>query len=37
VKDVLVKAIAELRKLPVDALLAQRRRRLASYGVFKEA
>jgi acetyl-CoA carboxylase carboxyl transferase subunit alpha len=37
VKDVLVKTIAELRKIPLDALLAQRRRRLASYGVFKEA
>jgi acetyl-CoA carboxylase carboxyl transferase subunit alpha len=37
VKDVLVKAVAELREIPLDALLAQRRRRLASYGVFKEA
>jgi acetyl-CoA carboxylase carboxyl transferase subunit alpha len=36
-KTSLVKALAELGKLPVDALLAQRQRRLASYGVFKEA
>jgi acetyl-CoA carboxylase carboxyl transferase subunit alpha len=37
VKDALVKAVAELRAIPLDALLAERRRRLASYGVFKEA
>jgi acetyl-CoA carboxylase carboxyl transferase subunit alpha len=37
VKATLIKALAELGKLPLDALLAQRRRRLASYGVFKEA
>ena len=37
VKAALVKALDELRKVPLDALLAQRRRRLASYGVFKEA
>jgi acetyl-CoA carboxylase carboxyl transferase subunit alpha len=37
VKAVLVKTVAELRTIPPDALLAQRRRRLASYGVFKEA
>jgi acetyl-CoA carboxylase carboxyl transferase subunit alpha len=36
-KAALIKALAELGKLPLDALLAQRRRRLASYGVFKEA
>jgi acetyl-CoA carboxylase carboxyl transferase subunit alpha len=37
VKDVLVKAVAELREMPLDTLLAERRRRLASYGVFREA
>jgi len=36
VKAVLVSALAQLRKLPLDQLLAQRRERLASYGVFRE-
>jgi len=36
VKAGLVSVVAELRKLPLDALLAQRRQRLASYGVFRE-
>jgi acetyl-CoA carboxylase carboxyl transferase subunit alpha len=36
VKAGLISALAELRKLPLDALLAQRRQRLASYGVFRE-
>jgi acetyl-CoA carboxylase carboxyl transferase subunit alpha len=36
VKAGLMSALAELRKLPLDALLAQRRQRLASYGVFRE-
>jgi len=36
VKAVLVNALAQLRKLPLDQLLAKRRERLASYGVFRE-
>ena len=36
VKAVLVSALAQLRKLPLDQLLAKRRERLASYGVFRE-
>jgi acetyl-CoA carboxylase carboxyl transferase subunit alpha len=36
VKAGLMSALAELRKLPLDALLAQRRQRLANYGVFRE-
>jgi acetyl-CoA carboxylase carboxyl transferase subunit alpha len=36
-KASLIGTLAELGKLPTDALLAQRRRRLAEYGVFKEA
>jgi acetyl-CoA carboxylase carboxyl transferase subunit alpha len=35
-KASLIIAIAQLGKLSTDALLAQRRRRLAEYGVFKE-
>ena len=37
VKTALIGTLAQLTKLPTDALLAQRRRRLAEYGVFKEA
>ena len=36
VKTALVGTLAQLRKLPVDSLLAQRRHRLANYGVFRE-
>jgi acetyl-CoA carboxylase carboxyl transferase subunit alpha len=36
VKAGLVSVLGELRKLPLDSLLAQRRQRLASYGVFRE-
>ncbi len=36
VKTALIGTLAQLTKLPTDALLAQRRRRLAEYGVFKE-
>ena len=36
VKGALVKALEQLRKLPLDALLKQRRQRLANYGVFRE-
>jgi acetyl-CoA carboxylase carboxyl transferase subunit alpha len=36
VKAALVSALAQLRKLPLDALLEQRRQRLANYGVFRE-
>jgi acetyl-CoA carboxylase carboxyl transferase subunit alpha len=36
VKAAVLSALAQLRKLPVDELVAQRRRRLASYGVFRE-
>ncbi len=35
-KAALIGTLAQLTKLPTDALLAQRRRRLAEYGVFKE-
>jgi acetyl-CoA carboxylase carboxyl transferase subunit alpha len=35
-KASLIGTLAQLTKLPTDALLAQRRRRLAEYGVFKE-
>jgi acetyl-CoA carboxylase carboxyl transferase subunit alpha len=35
-KASLIGTLAPLTKLPTDALLAQRRRRLAEYGVFKE-
>jgi acetyl-CoA carboxylase carboxyl transferase subunit alpha len=37
VRNALVSALAELQARPVETLLAQRRRRLADYGVFKEA
>jgi acetyl-CoA carboxylase carboxyl transferase subunit alpha len=37
VRNALVSSLAELQARPIDALLAQRRRRLADYGVFKEA
>jgi acetyl-CoA carboxylase carboxyl transferase subunit alpha len=36
VKAAIVNTLAGLRKLSLDDLLAQRRRRLASYGVFRE-
>jgi acetyl-CoA carboxylase carboxyl transferase subunit alpha len=36
VKHALLDALAELKATPLDALLAQRRRRLASYGVYRE-
>jgi len=36
VKIALLDAVGELRKLPLDSLLAQRRQRLANYGVFRE-
>jgi acetyl-CoA carboxylase carboxyl transferase subunit alpha len=36
IKASLIGILAQLTKLPIDALLAQRRRRLAEYGVFKE-
>jgi acetyl-CoA carboxylase carboxyl transferase subunit alpha len=36
VKAALVHALAELQALSLEALLAQRRRRLASYGVYRE-
>jgi acetyl-CoA carboxylase carboxyl transferase subunit alpha len=35
-KSTLVQTLASLRATPIDALLAQRRRRIAGYGVFKE-
>jgi acetyl-CoA carboxylase carboxyl transferase subunit alpha len=37
VRTALLRNLEELVSRPVDALLAQRRRRLADYGVFKEA
>ena len=36
VKNALLHALAELKALSLDALIAQRRRRLAGYGVFRE-
>jgi acetyl-CoA carboxylase carboxyl transferase subunit alpha len=36
VKAAILSMLGELRKLSVDDLLAQRRRRLASYGVFRQ-
>ena len=35
-KDALVQTLVSLRATPIDTLLAQRRRRIAGYGVFKE-
>jgi len=35
-KSTLIRMLSQLSKLPTDALLAQRRKRLAEYGVFKE-
>jgi acetyl-CoA carboxylase carboxyl transferase subunit alpha len=36
-KHALLQQLATLQGIPLDALLVQRRKRLASYGVFKEA
>jgi acetyl-CoA carboxylase carboxyl transferase subunit alpha len=36
VKQALAQNVAALKSMPLEALLAQRRRRLASYGVYKE-
>ncbi|HVS24940.1 MAG TPA: acetyl-CoA carboxylase carboxyltransferase subunit alpha [Gammaproteobacteria bacterium] len=36
VKAAVLGALAQLRKMPLDSLLAQRRQRLANYGVFRE-
>jgi acetyl-CoA carboxylase carboxyl transferase subunit alpha len=36
-KHALAQTLATLQAIPLDALLVQRRKRLASYGVFKEA
>ncbi|HEX6998448.1 MAG TPA: acetyl-CoA carboxylase carboxyltransferase subunit alpha [Gammaproteobacteria bacterium] len=36
VKNALLAALSDLESVPLDDLLAQRRRRLASYGVYKE-
>jgi len=36
VKTALVQALAALQSVPIDSLVAQRRRRIAGYGVFKE-
>jgi len=36
-KAALTRTLATLKAVPIDALLTQRRRRIASYGVFKEA
>ena len=35
-KATLVQAVATLQAVPIDSLIAQRRRRIAGYGVFKE-
>jgi acetyl-CoA carboxylase alpha subunit len=35
-KQALAQTLATLQAIPLDALLVQRRKRLASYGVFKE-
>jgi acetyl-CoA carboxylase carboxyl transferase subunit alpha len=35
-KHALAQTLASLQSIPIDALLVQRRKRLASYGVFKE-
>jgi acetyl-CoA carboxylase carboxyl transferase subunit alpha len=35
-KAALVQAVTALKAVPIDALIAQRRRRIAGYGVFKE-
>ena len=37
VKNAVIHALTELKTMPVDALLAERRRRLAGYGVYKES
>jgi len=37
VRDALVRTLAQLQSVPLDALVAQRRRRVAGYGVFREA
>jgi acetyl-CoA carboxylase carboxyl transferase subunit alpha len=36
VKNAVIDSLAELKAMPLDALLAQRRRRLSGYGVYKE-
>ena len=36
-KHALAQTLATLQAIPLDALLVQRRKRLASYGVYKEA
>ncbi len=36
VKTALVQALASLQSVPIDSLVAQRRRRIAGYGVYKE-
>jgi acetyl-CoA carboxylase alpha subunit len=36
VRNALAQSVAALKSMPLEALLAQRRRRLASYGVYKE-
>jgi acetyl-CoA carboxylase alpha subunit len=35
-KQTLVQTLAGLQDVPIEALLVQRRKRLAGYGVFKE-
>ena len=37
VRDALVRTLAQLQSVPLEALVAQRRRRIAGYGVFREA
>jgi acetyl-CoA carboxylase alpha subunit len=36
VKNAVIDSLAGLKAMPLDALLAQRRRRLSGYGVYKE-
>jgi acetyl-CoA carboxylase carboxyl transferase subunit alpha len=36
VKNAVIDSLAELKAMPLDALLAQRRRRLSGYGVYRE-
>jgi len=36
VKSMVVRALATLQAVPIDSLVAQRRRRIAAYGAFKE-
>jgi acetyl-CoA carboxylase carboxyl transferase subunit alpha len=36
-KRALVQSLTALQAVPIDSLLVQRRKRIASYGVFKEA